>query len=330
MLTLAIQTLLTPTQFTLLACCLMAGLAVGLAVAGVLGGLGARWGRGGSSEMPMELSEELRREFNRVLVTRGVKTSAGGVLGFATGLIPLVLPISRRIPATGMKQSFSEQYARAGWPGGLDDEELFAIAVVLGVGFAIVFAAAGGLIQGAPGLVVGVVGLAMGPMLVSASLSSRVRERDKAITRTIPFVLDLLVLTMKAGASLQIAMRQVCEDYRGHPIGIEFAATLADIERGSTARQAFVNFAKRAPVPIVKYLVDEIVQSDELGRPIAATLERLADQTRVRRVQDATSTAGAAKVAVLAPGVLILFAVLIVLLAPFGLKILFANEGPQL
>jgi hypothetical protein len=47
-------------------------------------------------------------------------------------------------------------------------------------------------------------------------------------------------------------------------------------------------------------------------------------------VQDATATAGTAKVAVLAPGVLILFAVLIVLLAPFGLKILFANEGPNL
>lgn len=327
---LALQTLLTPEQFTLLATCLMAGLSVSLAVAGVLNALGV-FSKDSASDMPLELSAELRREFNRVLVTRGVKTSAGGLLGFATGLIPLVLPISRRLPLQGIRRSYAEQYARAGWPGGLEDDEIFAIAVVLGVCFACVLGAFGGLLQGVPGVIVAsLVGLATGPMLVSASLSGRVRERDKAITRTIPFVLDLLVLTMRAGASLQIALRQVCEDYRGHPIGVEFTATLADIERGSTARQAFVNFANRAPVPIVKYLVDEIVQSDELGRPIATTLERLADQTRVRRVQDATSTAGAAKVAVLAPGVLNLFAVLIVLLAPFGLKILFANEGPNL
>ncbi|HEX8876291.1 MAG TPA: type II secretion system F family protein [Phycisphaerales bacterium] len=327
---LALQTLLTPEQFTLLAACLLAGLSVALAVAGVLKMFGVLSGENGS-EMPLELSAELRREFNRVLVTRGVKTSAGGVLGVATALIPLVLPISRRLPLDGLRRSYSEQYARAGWPGGLEDDELPAIALVLGVGIACVLGAFGALLQGPPGLIVAaLVGFATGPMLVSASLSGRVRERDKAITRTIPFVLDLLVLTMRAGASLQIALRQVCEDYRGHPIGVEFAATLADIERGSTARQAFVNFASRAPVPIVKYLVDEIVQSDELGRPIATTLERLADQTRVRRVQDATSTAGAAKVAVLAPGVLILFAVLIVLLAPFGLKILFANEAPTL
>ena len=324
---LAIQTLLTPLQFTLLASCLMVGLAVGLAVAGVL----STFRKSAPTDVSLDLSAELRREFNRILVTRGVKTEAGGLLGFATKFMPLVLPISRRLPLQGIRRNFAEQYARAGWPGGLDDDELFAIAVVLSGVFGLAFGAFGSLLQGVPGFIIaGIVGIAVGPMLVSASLSGRVRDRDKAITRTIPFVLDLLVLTMRAGASLQIAMRQVCEDYRGHPIGAEFAATLADIERGSTARQAFVNFAHRAPVPIVKYLVDEIVQSDELGRPIATTLERLADQTRVRRVQDATATAGTAKVAVLAPGVLILFAVLIVLLAPLGLKILFANQGPNL
>jgi pilus assembly protein TadC len=70
-------------------------------------------------------------------------------------------------------------------------------------------------------------------------------------------------------------------------------------------------------VSVVRTFVDDVIQSEELGRPIADTLERLADRVRVRRVQEAVDTAGKAKVMVLVPGMLVLMATLLVLFAPF-------------
>ena len=322
---LAAQFVFTSGQLMVAGICVLGGLAVGLAFYWAAGAVMGSSAAGLSAELGAE---------SRMLAAKGRRASgaggADGLLGVAAGLMPTFLPVARRLPFAGIRRDFAAQYTRAGRPGGLEDEELFAVALMLSVLFGCLLSVVGLLIAGPTGLLGGLLGVAMGPMLVSSSLASKVRERDKAIARTIPFVLDLLVLTMRAGASLQIAMQQVCDDYRGHPVGIEFKTTLVDIEMGSTSRQAFVNFAKRTPIPVIKFLVDEIVQSDELGRPIAQTLERLADQTRVRRVQDATATAGTAKVAVLAPGVLILFAGMIILLAPFGLKILYGGMNPSL
>src|SRR5690606_7767567 len=107
-----------------------------------------------------------------------------------------------------------------------------------------------------------------------------------------------------------------------------FRAALTDMEMGVTTRDAFEALASRAPMPAVRTFVDELVQSDELGRPVADTLEELADRTRERRIQEATEIAGKAKVKVLVPGMLVLVATMLLLFAPFIVK--FWYQGIQL
>ena len=238
------------------------------------------------------------------------------LFGFVMSLMPVVVPLSRQLPLDSLRSSLATRYARAGWPGGLNDDELIAVTLLVGVVICIPVLLVLVLIKplAAP---FGLIALLFGPGLVSMSLNSQGDKRDLAISRTLPFALDLLVLTMRAGASLTIAMERVVIDYSHHPIGVEFQATLTDIEVGVTTRQAFENLAQRVPLPIVKSFVDDLIQSEELGRPIADTLERLADRVRVRRVQDAVDTAGKAKVLVLVPGMLVLAATIVVLFAPF-------------
>ena len=62
---------------------------------------------------------------------------------------------------------------------------------------------------------------------------------------------------------------------------------------------------------------DDLIQSEELGRPVSESLERLAERVRTQRVQEATETAGRAKVLVLIPITLVFVAVLLLLFAPF-------------
>lgn len=299
----------TPIQLEhpalLVAACILAGLAIGLIVYATALTMGIR-----AQPVAMVIGDahlRIRRE-------RAKQDST--LFGLVMSLMPVLVPVARRLPLESIRRSLSGRYARAGWPGGLSDDEILGIALLLSVVCTIpaILIVAVFKPVAAP---LGLLALLLGPGLVSMSLSSRGDQRELAISRTMPFVLDLLVLTIRAGASLNIALERVVIDYADHPIGIEFRATLTDLELGATLTQAFQNLLKRAPVPVVRTFVDDVIQSEELGRPIADTLERLADRVRVRRVQEAVDTAGKAKVMVLVPGMLVLMATLLVLFAPF-------------
>jgi tight adherence protein C len=248
-----------------------------------------------------------------------------GLIGIAKTLMPIFLPIARQIELTEFKKTMGERHKKAGYPGAFSVDELFAMGLMLGILLMVLVSVL--IVMVFPKAIIAApILVALGPVLVSSNLESMAQERLQKVGRTLPFVLDLLVLVMRAGASLPMAMNRVKTDYAGHPIGDEFALTIRDLDMGSTSKQSFSNLADRCPHPAVKYLVDEIVQSEELGRPIADTLESLGDRFRVRRVQDATDTAGKAKVKVLAPGVLVLFAGLILLLSPFGMRFFHGND----
>lgn len=264
----------------------------------------------------------------QLLQRRARATSASGLLGAVLPILPSIVAMTSRAPGIGViRADLSRNYARAGWPGGLTDDELVALSLLIGLFVSIPLGGLFALYN--PYLApLGLVGLLMGPGLVSTKLMGQGKVRDNAIIRVMPFVLDLLVLSLRAGASLSVAMDIVAKDYTGHPLGEEFRATLKDIEMGTTMKAAFENLAARVPTHVVRTFVDEVIQSEELGRPIADTLERLSDRVRVNRVQDATQVAGKAKVMVLVPGLLVLLATLIVLFAPWIVK--FQEEGVSL
>lgn len=231
-------------------------------------------------------------------------------------ILPALAKFTRTLPLDAFRSDLRLRYASAGWPGGLDDEEVLALSLLIGLAISIPVMMIVLLIN--PwALPAGLIFVLVGPSLVSSNLSSQATERIKSISRNMPYVLDMLTLTMRAGASMPIAIERVGVDFHGTPIGTEFRAILTDLEMGVTLRQAYENLAQRAPVPVVRQFVDDVVQSEELGRPIAETLERLADRVRVRRVQEATETAGKAKVMVLVPGMLVFAATLLLLFAPF-------------
>ena len=285
----------------LIAACLLAGLAFGVGTFLVAAQLEARG-----------LSTELTRGAPRRRV-------GAGLLGLALPLLPLFTALGRTLGLGSLRASLAQRYARAGYPGGLDDDELVGLGLLTGVALAVpvvVLLAAVDLRLAPAGALV----VLAGPGLLSSSYNSRGSHRELAITRDMPFVLDLLVLTMRAGASLQQAIRRVAADYAERAIGEEFAAVLTDLGTGLGTKEAFQKMHERVPIEPVRLFVDDLVQGEELGRPLADIFERQADQARVRRVQEATETAGRAKVLVLIPGMLVFVAVLVLLFAPFFVR----------
>jgi len=242
-----------------------------------------------------------------------------GLLVLAGPFLPVSTALGRILGMDSLRATLAERYARAGYPGGLDDDELIGLGLLLGIPLALPVAV---ILSAVNPLLTPlcVIMLITGPGLLSSIYNSQGKKRELAISRTMPFTLDLLVLTMRAGASLQQAMERVAQDYSDHPIGAEFSAALADLATGSAIREAFENMQQRVPIPAIRAFADDLIQGDELGRPLAEVFERQADQARIQRVQDATDTAGKAKVLVLIPGMLVFIAVLIMLFAPFFVR----------
>ena len=102
----------------------------------------------------------------------------------------------------------------------------------------------------------------------------------------------------------------------------DMADVLAEIDVGSPRAEAFKKMAGRLKIPDITALVDALVQSEELGWPLADTLEGLADRLSGERMLRAQSTAGAAGVYVMLPSTLVLLSAVLLLFAPFIVRYL--------
>ena len=234
--------------------------------------------------------------------------------------LPLIMTLAATIERLGLeplRQYVHEPYVRAGYPGGLDDDELVAAGTLI----SLVLMAMIGFMAVAffgPAMVwIALVGLPLGFFGMVVQLKTRAEEREVEILRAMPYVIDLLVLMLRSGTSMRIAMARVIDDYQRHPFGVELGQVLAEIDVGSSREEAFKKMADRLKIPDITSLVDAIVQSEELGWPLADTLERQADRIHSERVLRAQATAGAAGVLVMLPAALVLASAVLLLFSPF-------------
>jgi tight adherence protein C len=234
-------------------------------------------------------------------------------------VLPLVITIGvvirKRMPPS-LRTYLSSAYDKAGSPGGLGTDELAALALLVSTGLAILLGLCGMAVVGPLGLSAALLGAPLGPLLVVTSLQARATLRRRQFSLAIPYVLDLIVLTLRAGASLNLSLRKVVADYVDHPVGEEFGQVLVEMEHGLPRADAFARLSQRLEDPDMVALLDSIVQSEELGWPLAQTIERLADRLNIQRTLKAEETAGSAGVLVMLPSTLVLMSAILMLFGP--------------
>lgn len=164
--------------------------------------------------------------------------------------------------------------------------------------------------------------LPLGFLGVVSSLKTRADARRLQILRVMPYVLDLMVLILRSGTSMSIALQRVVADYSDHPVGDELGQVLAEMEMGSTRVEALRRLAERVDGADIAALADSIVQSEELGWPLADTLARQADRMAAERVLQAQAKAGTAGVMVMIPSTLVLMAAVLLLFGPMIVRFL--------
>lgn len=154
-------------------------------------------------------------------------------------------------------------------------------------------------------------------------LRRTLNARHLSIQRALPYVLDLLTLSVEAGLDFMTAIKRIL-DYRNmDALGEELLRMFREVQVGKTRREALKNMAARVMHPDLNGVVHALVQADELGVSIGYILRIQSDQMRVKRFQRAEKLAQEAPVKMLFPLIFFIFpAIFVVLLGPVLLDLI--------
>ena len=142
------------------------------------------------------------------------------------------------------------------------------------------------------------------------------RLRQERIERSLPDVIDLVVVSVEAGQGFAQALATAADRTKG-PLGEELRLTLREQQFGLPLDRALENLNKRADTPNMRTFVRGVVQGERLGVSIGHIMRNVAREIRLRRRAAAEERAQKTTVKILFPLVfLILPALFIVLLAP--------------
>ena len=142
-------------------------------------------------------------------------------------------------------------------------------------------------------------------------------KRHFAIVRALPFVLDLLTLSVEAGMDFMSALQRNCECRKMDPLNEELLRMVREIQVGTPRRIALKNMSERVRQGDLKSVTTALIQADELGVSIGTILRIQSEQLRSRRFERAEKLANEAPVKMLFPLLLFIFpAVFVVLLGP--------------
>lgn len=179
----------------------------------------------------------------------------------------------------------------------------------------------------APVLIAAGVGFAIPSVVVNR----RFRHRQKLIRNGLPDALDLCVICLEAGCSLDHAISKASDELTlAYPeLAEELRLVRAEAQAGKPKIEAFQNFAERTQVDEVRSLVAMLAQTDRFGTSIAQALRLHAEAARNVRRQRAEERAAKAGVKLVFPLVFFLFpAFYVVTLGPAMLQFLRAfSEG---
>jgi tight adherence protein C len=129
-----------------------------------------------------------------------------------------------------------------------------------------------------------------GRRLPTMWLRRRIRRRQRAMDRALPYSLDLMVACLEGGLSLDASLAKVVEQTDG-PLAAEIRRTLQEMSLGRPTTEAIRDLGERTGAPGVKRLTEDIVQADRMGISIADSLRGLARESRVQRRQAAEELA---------------------------------------
>lgn len=154
-----------------------------------------------------------------------------------------------------------------------------------------------------------VVALALGFLAPDFWLGRRIARRQLNISLGLPDFLDLMVVCIEAGLSLDQSLARSVEELKiSHPeISDELGLVVLEQRAGRPRREAWQDLAERTGIEVIRTLVSAVTQADQFGTSIAKTLRVHSDTLRIQRRQYVEEQAAKTAVKLVFPLVLFIF-----------------------
>ena len=149
-------------------------------------------------------------------------------------------------------------------------------------------------------------------------------QRLASIMPVFPDALDLLLICVESGMSVELAFARVAEEMGDSSVELaeEFSLTTAELSYLTSRRLAYENLARRNNHPGIRAVATALVQAERYGTPLGDTLRTMATENRQLRVMQAEKKAAALPAKLTVPMILFFLPVLfIVILTPAALRI---------
>ena len=139
------------------------------------------------------------------------------------------------------------------------------------------------------------VGGGIGFYIPQVLLTNMAQKRQQSMNEAFPDALDLLVICVEAGSSVENALGRVTEEIMETSaiLAQEIGLTSAELAYLGDRRTAYENFALRTGLPAAKALATTLIQSEQYGTPVGVALKVLAQEKRNDRMAMAEKKAGA-------------------------------------
>lgn len=149
------------------------------------------------------------------------------------------------------------------------------------------------------------------------------QKRQQAIKQAFPDALDMLLICVQSGMSVEAAFGKVAKEiaHQSLEMAEELSLTTAELSYLSDRRKAYENLGKRSGLPGVKAVATALIQSERYGTPVSQALRVMAKENREIRMSEAEKKAAALPPKLTVPMILFFLPVLfLVILGPAAIR----------
>jgi tight adherence protein C len=156
-------------------------------------------------------------------------------------------------------------------------------------------------------------------------LKNKIQRRQLSIKRAFPDALDLLLICVESGMSVEAAFRKVSEEVGSQSVALaeELTLTTAELSYLPDRRQAYENLAQRTGLEGVRAVCIALQQAERYGTPLGNTLRVLAQENRDMRMSEAEKKAAGLPPKLTVPMIVFFLPVLfVVILGPAAIRVM--------
>ena len=232
-----------------------------------------------------------------------------------------------------MKKKFREKYkhplANAGLSDILTPDDFMAFKLFLIIGFPIVFIALRTFADESWSLKIIFVLPILGFYYPDIWIKGVIKKRNKEILKGLPFIVDMLALSIEAGLDFVAAMQKVIEKSPPGAIVGEFKQLIKETKVGASRVEALRNLSWRVNIPVMTSFCATLIAADSVGASVGPILKILSNEVRAKRSSDVEKEGSQASSKMLIPMILLVVpAVFLIILAPLAMDALNRGGGP--